>query len=226
MDAYPWEISPEELAGRYLRLHTPAVCDVLDGLGLFHQALPPEIQPLSREMKLAGPAFTAKGAATTYFTEDDVQFAFQGWSKALGMPGPIGVVEASGDRTAAHWGELLSNASKALGGKGVVVDGGVRDVDRILPIGFPVFAKFNIPTDIRGRWRYVDFAVPVRVGNVIVSPWDYILGDINGVVVIPKELVEEVLVTAEPILERENLIRAELTAGANPMEVYAKYGSF
>lgn len=226
MDPYPWKTPVEELAARYRRLHTPAISDVLDGHGLFDQALPPEIAPLSPEMKLAGPAFTAKGEASKAFTEDDVQFAFRGWSAALGIPGLIAVIDASGDRTAAHWGELLSTAARALGGQGVVVDGGVRDVDRILPIGFPVFARFRIPTDIRGRWHYVDFGIPLRIGSVEVRPWDFVVGDVNGIVVVPRDLVEEVVVAAEAVLAKEDVIRAELATGANPIEVYARHGRF
>ena len=223
---YPWKDPPEELAERFRLLHAPAIADVLDARGCMHQVLPPEIMPLADDMKVAGPAFTARGEATTTFTEDDIQFAFAGWSQALAMPGWLAVIDASGDRTAAHWGELLSNSARTLGGSGVVVNGGVRDVDRILPLGFPVFAGFRIPTDIRGRWRYVEFAGTLTIGGVEIHPWDYVFGDMNGVVIVPRDLVEDVLAAAEVVVEREVEIRRELVAGANPIEVYARHGSF
>lgn len=225
-DEYPWPIPADELCRRYLGVYTPAVSDVLDRLGHREQVLPPEIRPLDPQMQVAGPAFTARGIAVRDDREEYIQFAIEGYARAAGIPGPVIVIDASGDRTAAHWGELLSNSARSLGASGTVVAGGVRDVDRIVPLGYPVFAEFTTPADIRGRWRYVDFGTPLRLGDVTVGTWDYVRGDVNGVVVVPRDLVVEVLEQAERVLETEHHIRAELRAGENPVDVYAKYGTF
>lgn len=225
-DEYPWPVPADDLRRRYLGVYTPAVSDVLDRMGHREHVLPPEIRPLDRQMQVAGPAFCAKGCAVRDDREEYIEAAIAGYGKAAGMPGPVIVIDASGDRTAAHWGELLSNSARSLGAAGTVVAGGVRDVDRILPLGYPVFAEFTTPADIRGRWRYVDFDLPLRIGDVAVERWDYVLGDMNGVVVIPRDLVVAVLEQAEAVVATETQIRAELQAGENPIEVYAKYGTF
>jgi len=223
---YPYPIPAAELERRFLRLHSPAISDCLDRLGHRAHVLPVEVRPLDPKMKLAGPIFTARGEATKEDKEEFIQFAFQGYSQMIAMPRPVIVIDSSGDRTSSHWGELLSNAAKAIGAAGTVAVGGVRDVDRILPLGYPVFAAFTTPADIRGRWRYVDFACPLRFGEVVVRPWDYLLGDMNGIAVVPRELVVPVLEAAEKVIDTEEEIRAELQAGNNPLEVYAKYGAF
>ena len=223
---YPWKTPIGELRERYLAVHTPAVADILDEHGRFDQVLPPEITPLRPEMKVAGPVFTAKGVSTRHFEESQVQEWFEGWAAALEVPERVALIDASGDRTASHWGELVTTAARAMGFTGSVVTGGVRDVDRILPTGFPVFATYSTPADIRGRWRYVDFGNPLHIGGVHVKTWDWVLGDMNGVVIVPVELVEEVLVAAEEVVRTEDLIRDELRAGGNPLEVYMKHGRF
>lgn len=225
-DEYPWSIPAAELHRRYLAVYTPAISDVLDRLGHRDHVLPPEIRPLDPQMQVAGPAFTAKGVSVRDDREEYIQLAIEGYSQAIGIPGPVIVVDASGDRTAAHWGELLSNSARSLGAAGTIVAGGVRDIDRIIALGFPVFAEFVTPADIRGRWRYVDFGLPLHIGDVTLHPWDYVRGDMNGVVVVPRDLVVDVLERAEQVVATEAQIRAELQAGENPVEVYAKYGTF
>lgn len=224
---YPWSIPIDELISRYRKVHTPAVNDILDEeYRLFDQVLPPEIRPLLPEMKVAGPVYTAKGVATRHFKDEHIRQAFEGWAGALEVPSRVALIDASGDRTASHWGELITTAARAFGFTGAVVDGGVRDVDRILPTGFPVFAKFNTPADIRGRWRYVDFGIPVKIGEVMVRPWDFVVADMNGAVIVPQAIVEPVLLAAEEVVAKEDIIREELAAGANPFEVYTKHGRF
>jgi regulator of RNase E activity RraA len=93
-------------------------------------------------------------------------------------------------------------------------------------MGFPVFCRYRSPADIRGRWRYVDVNVPIRLGDALVQPGDYMVGDANGVVVVPKDLTVEVLLEVEEVVEIEDKIRAELRAGENPMTLYQKYRRF
>jgi len=214
----------EELAERYQKLYTPAIADVLDEKGLCHQILPPGIQPLAPSMRVAGPALTVKGAPTTVHKDEYFQPLLQAY---LAMePGVIAVYDTSADQMAAHWGELVSTAASVKGCGGAVIDGGVRDVDRIIEMGFPVFARYRSPADIRGRWRYVEVGGPIRIGEVVVQPGDFVVGDANGVVVVPKELTVEILLETEAVVETENKIRQELRAGENPMTLYQKYRRF
>jgi regulator of RNase E activity RraA len=102
----------------------------------------------------------------------------------------------------------------------------VRDVERIIEMGFPVFARYRTPADIRGRWRYVEVGIPIRIGQVLIQPGDFVVGDPNGVVVVPRDLALEVLLEAEKVVEVEDKIREELRAGEDPLKLYAKYGRF
>jgi 4-hydroxy-4-methyl-2-oxoglutarate aldolase len=217
-------ISVEELSERYKRLYTPAIADILDERGLCHQILPADIQAIAPGMRLAGPAQTIKGAPVTIHKDEYLEVAIRAFLE--GQPGMIAVFDTSEDRRAAHWGELVTTATRLRGCAGAVIDGGVRDVERIIETGFPVFARFRSPADIRGRWRYVDAGIPIQIGEVLIQPGDFIVGDANGVVVVPGELALDVLVEAEKVVEVENQIREELRAGANPLDLYKKYGRF
>lgn len=217
-------VSVEELSERYKKVYTPALADILDERGLTHQILPAEIQAIAPGMRVAGPAQTLKGAPVTIHKDEYLEVAIR--VLAQSQAGTIAVFDTSSDRRAAHWGELTATATRLRGFAGAVIDGGVRDVDRIIEMGFPVFARFRTPADIRGRWRYVDAGIPIQIGEVLVEPGDFVVGDANGVVVVPGKLTLEVLEEAEKVVEVEDQIREELKAGANPLELYKKYGRF
>jgi 4-hydroxy-4-methyl-2-oxoglutarate aldolase len=217
-------VSTAELSERYGKVYTPAIADILDERGLFHQILPADIQPIAPGMRLAGPVQTIKGTPVTIHKDEYLEVAVRAFTEA--PAGMIAVFDTSGDRRAAHWGELTTTATRLRGCAGAVIDGGVRDVDLIIEMGFPVFARFRTPADIRGRWRYVDAGIPIQIGEVLVSPGDFVIGDANGVVVVPGELTLEVLEEAEEVVRVEDQIREELRAGANPLELYRKYGRF
>jgi regulator of RNase E activity RraA len=213
-----------EMAERYKKLYTPAIADILDERGLYHQILPPQIQALAPGMRVAGPAQTVKGTPTTVHKDEYLAVAIRGLADM--EAGTIAVYDTSNDPGTAHWGELVSTAARLRGCAGAVIDGGVRDVERIIEMSFPVFARYRTPADIRGRWRYVEVGIPIRIGEVLIRPGDFVVGDPNGVVVVPKDLALEVLLEAEKVLEVEDKIREELRAGEDPLKLYAKYGRF
>jgi regulator of RNase E activity RraA len=90
---------------------------------------------------------------------------------------------------------------------------------------FPVFAKFKCSASSVGRWDITDCQVTIKIGNTIVHPGDFVFGDTDGVVVIPKEMTMEVLEAAEEIFRRESGMREELRRGVSVTEAYKKYGS-
>jgi regulator of RNase E activity RraA len=218
------EISRNEMIRRFKMLKTPAINDILDQKGLFHQVLPPQIQAIEKGMRVAGPALTIKGTPTIV----DKPEYFQIGMKAYEMlePGQIVIFDTAGDQATAHWGEMISTTTRVKGCGGAVLDGGVRDVDAIERLGFPVFARYRTPSDIRGRWRYVEINLQIRIGETIINPGDWVIGDENGVVVVPKELTVQVLLEAEKVMEVEKKIWEELQAGQSPIQVFAKYGRF
>jgi 4-hydroxy-4-methyl-2-oxoglutarate aldolase len=105
----------------------------------------------------------------------------------------------------------------------VIVDGAARDVDVCQEIGFPVFARGVVPITARGRIMQEDFNCPIRLGDVQVRPGDIVVGDVNGIVVIPLEKLDEVLTAAETILEKELQMRADILAGMDILDVDSKY---
>ena len=218
------EIPVEEMIERYHRCHTPAIADVLDQKGLFHQVLPPQIQAIAPGMRIAGPAQTVMGTPTVIHKDEYLEVAFAAYASI--QPGMVAVYDTSKDPGTAHWGEMISTTTKAAGCGGAIIDGGVRDADFIIELGFPVFARYRTPADIRGRWRYVEVGIPIRIGDVEIQPGDWAIGDSNGVVIVPQDLATEVLLEVEEVVATENKIREELRTGEHPLNVYLKYGRF
>ncbi len=91
-------------------------------------------------------------------------------------------------------------------------------------LGFPVFARYKTPVDIRGRWRLVDWNVAIVIGSVAIAPGDLILGDRDGVIVIPQTMAEEVVSKAEVVVQTEDLVRAAILRGVLPLEAYQRFG--
>jgi regulator of RNase E activity RraA len=217
------EIPLEELCVRYSRLYTAAVADALDDKGLWHQIVDWHIQPLTLAMRVAGPAFTMLGRP-----ERSTDRAIRKGVKAVDAlrPHTVAVMDCSGEEITGHWGELLTNGARVRGCTGAVIDGGTRDVAAILRMEFPVFCKFRSPADAKGRWNVVDFDCPVTVGGVSVMPGDFIVGDCDGVVVVPADRVVEVLLEAEEVVKTESEIRERVRAGQSVAELYMQYKRF
>jgi regulator of RNase E activity RraA len=123
-------------------------------------------------------------------------------------------------------GELSAQTLAARGVLGYVVDGGSRDTDLVLEQGFPVFCSFLTPADIVARWIPDRFGEPVTIGTVTIASGDYLLGDRDGVVVIPRALVEEVVTKTEDVVSTESDMRRALIGGMDPIEAYNTYGKF
>jgi len=123
-------------------------------------------------------------------------------------------------------GELSAQTLQARGVLGYVVDGGSRDTDLVLEQGFPVFCTFLTPSDIVERWIPDRYAEPVTIGTITIRTGDYLLGDRDGVVIIPRELVEEVIAKTEEVVATETDMRRALIGGMDPVEAYEKYGKF
>jgi regulator of RNase E activity RraA len=212
-----------EIADRFLRLYTGAISDILDKGGYRNQVLPNYITPFTTADRVAGVAFTGQGYPCADIKHDDTKTRLKILDSIT--PGTVSVWSTGGSMDCAHWGEIMSTAVKQRGCTGAVVDGGVRDVDFINAMKYPVFAKFKSSASSVGRWDIIDCQISVKVGNTVIHPGDFVFGDTDGVVVIPKELTMDVLVSAEDIFERERGMREELRQGVTVTAAYAKYGS-
>lgn len=216
----------EELRQRYLKVDTSNVADVLDTMGRFDQGLSPDFNPYpSNAGRIAGWAYTIRGQMAPYPLGGDPEKmkACAGLSA-----GDISVWSGNGEGIC-YFGELIAIGMKERGCAGALVDGGVRDLRWIGEQDFPVFAKYRTPVQSIGRWKVTGCQEEVSLrgasGALIkVRPGDFILGDEDGVIVIPFEIVEEVLVESERLTSKEVDIRKELQAGLTLADALAKFG--
>jgi regulator of RNase E activity RraA len=203
-------------------LYSSVLADVLDGLGHRANSLPPNLRPLKPDWKLLGRAATL--SCVTVAAEPARPYALELACIDALKPGEVLVATTNGDQKSALWGELLSTASRAHGAVGVVLDGLTRDATKIIAMDFPVFATGFSPLDSKGRLDAVSHGQPIRIGDCIVKPGDYVFGDIDGVVVIPAELADKALPRALEKVTGENKVREELAKGRSVREVFDEYG--
>jgi 4-hydroxy-4-methyl-2-oxoglutarate aldolase len=214
----------DTLSQRLGRCYASAVHDVLRTMGVERCVLPPAIRALSPGMRLAGPVWTVSGHIDRTKTAHDTLLAWTGLlSKA-----PVGHVVVCQPHTheIALMGELSAAALKRKGVLGYLVDGGTRDVDMIVEIGFPVFCSFATPADIGARWIPDAFGAPVTIGAVTVATGDYVLADADGAVVVPQAIAEAAVARTEEVVGTENAVRSAILGGMDPQAAYLKYGKF
>jgi 4-hydroxy-4-methyl-2-oxoglutarate aldolase len=212
------------LIDRLARCYTGAVHDVLRVMGQENVVLPPEIKAIAPGMRLAGPVWTVSGHIDRSKTRDETLLA---WCTLLSRA-PAGHVVVCQPNTheIALMGELSAQTLAARGVLGYVVDGGSRDTDLVLEQGFPVFCSFLTPADIVARWVPDRYGEPVTIGAVTIATGDSLLGDRDGVVVIPQACVEQVVVKTEEVVATESDMRRALIGGMDPVAAYHKYGKF
>ena len=206
------------------KLYSAVLSDVLDGLGSARHALSPGIRPLDDSLILFGRARTAL-YAPVYHVEEGVN-PYELEIKLVDdlKTGDVAVMACPLPERMGPWGELLTTAARARGAAGCVTDGLVRDVRLIREMRFPVFSGGIGPLDSKGRGIVVAIDVPVECGGVLVSPGDWIFGDVDGVVVLPGSLCERALRDALQKAASENTVRAELAAGEPLASVFARHG--
>jgi regulator of RNase E activity RraA len=139
-------------------------------------------------------------------------------------PGDILVATTNGDRSSGLWGELLSTASRAHGAVGVILDGLTRDATKILEMDFPVWASGFLPLDSKGRLDCIHYNQPIRMGDCVIHSGDWVIADIDGVVVVPDGLAEKAFALAMEKVSGENRVREELARGRSVREVFAEFG--
>lgn len=216
-------ISDQELCQRYEALFTAAVNDVLRERNLTRQTLPNNIMPLRDEMKAAGPAFTIKGSKSLLVRDEMAERA----RMLESIPAHSVVAwDTSNDAESAQWGEIMTMAAKKRGCRGAVVDGGVRDTDRVLPQNFPVFVKYRSSNGMLGRFRITGWQIPIRIGEVDIYPGDIVFADIDGALVVPRNIAYEVLVRAEAIAAAEGELKKWVEEGLSATEIVDRGGYF
>lgn len=217
---YP--VSVAEMRARYGRLFTAAVNDVLRFEYKLHTSLPSDYLALQPELKMVGRAFTIKGGPDL---TTDGEFEMRAQMLEDLPEDSVVVWDCTGDVVTAQWGEVMTMAALRKGCRGALVNG-IRDVDRILPQGFPLFHKYRTSTGMLGRFRMYYYQKPVRIGEITIQPGDWIFGDQDGVVAIPQAHAYDVLVAAEKVLGKEDEIKQWVEDGIEPTEVVKRGGYF
>jgi regulator of RNase E activity RraA len=177
-------------------------------------------------MRVAGYAFTARGRPHrgTPRERDATLRRFLGMIGAV--PSDSVLVLASNDSAAAHFGELSMEALRRRKVRGAVIDVATRDAAHIARVGFPTFVRYRTPQDSVPRWRVVDWGQPLTIGGVRVALGDIVVGDLDGVVVVPRRVAHEVLTRCEKLVGTENRVRTAVKRGMTPLEAYEKFGAF
>jgi regulator of RNase E activity RraA len=216
-------ISEQELLTRFEQLYTGAVNDVLREFCLTNQALPSRIVPLREYRTIAGFAFTVKSAPNAKIT-GEMEFRSQMLDSM--QPNSFVIWDTSRDEKATLWGGVMTATAKTKGVKAACIDGGIRDTFQILEADFPVFYKHRISNGSLGRCLITHFQCPLQIEDVLIKPGDVILGDIDGVLVVPRDVAYEVLVRAEEIKENEKKIFSWVHAGDSVKTIAEKGGYF
>lgn len=221
------------IAERFRSIPTSTIFDVMDHRGLGDTScLSHEISALRPHARIAGPAHTIRWVRDPRLRSE--------WNPPM-LPtiadmftpieeGDVVVVSGGDDKGAGHWGEMLSTMAHVSGAVGAVVDGGTRDSEGILAMeGFEAFARYNSPIEGASRLRVHAVGVPLLLdgalgARVSIRPGDWVVGDPDGVLVIPAERTNEILKASEELEILEDETRQALRAGQDFNEVYAKFG--
>lgn len=198
------------------------VCDALDEHRLHRQILPSSIRPVDDGTVLFGPARTGSYKVIHERVENiyDLEIALVDDLK----PGEVCVMATGGNTAIGPWGELLSTRARYLEAAGFLTDGAARDVVAIRAMGFPVFTGALSPADTQYRGMMVEKDAPIRIGEVAIAPGDIIVGDVDGVVVVPRAAALAVLSTAMGKITGERRMRADLEAGMSLADAFRKHG--
>lgn len=220
----PRRDDPDFLAQLGSRLYTAVLSDSLDEVGYRQQAMRSSIRPLDDELVMVGFARTGLFRETFHVAPDENPYEHEIRLLDDLKPGEVVVFGCGGSSRIAPWGELLTTAARVRGALGAVTDGFVRDVRAIRSAKFPVFHGGIAPLDSKGRGKVVEIDVPIECAGVRIESGDLVFGDVDGIVVIPRRIEDEVLAHAFAKVASENTTRDALLRGDRLQDVYDRYG--
>lgn len=217
-DGLPWGEHPLDSS-----ITCSMLSDSLDRVGLRHQVLDSRLAPLMPLTRATG------RARTVHFVPDDTTDPQHPYDDAIdfidgSQPGDFIVISTTKSNASAFWGELFSAAAIGRNAAGVLTDGNVRDVDKIVGLGFPVFTSGRRPIDFRGRMKIQSQQVSVTIGGVSIEPGDLIAADDDGVLAIPRAHEIQVVDYARERARAESTVLDELLAGATLRDVWTRHG--
>ena len=212
-----WKNEDEMFALMREKLYTPVIGDILDQNGFVHQFLPPDIRPLSGNMKIAGKAMTV--LMIDVYGEQNKPFGYL--TEALDQLEKNEIYLATGGTIRC---ELLTATAKKRGAAGAVLNGWHRDTPQVLEQNWPVFSCGCYAQDSSVRTQVVQYRCQIEIGQVTVQDGDIVFGDIDGVVIIPKEIAEEVITKALEKAAGEKQVRKAIENGMSATEAFSTFG--
>jgi len=202
-------------------LYTPVVGDILDQMGYPHQFLPQAIGPAREDFKLVG--FAMPALMIDVYGVQKKPFGYL--TEALDQLEEGDVYLASGgEMRCAYWGELLTATARTRKAAGAVINGFHRDTPQMLAQNWPVFSRGRYAQDSSIRTQVVDFRCPIECGQVSIKPDDLVFGDIDGVLILPQEVAEEVIEKALEKARGEKIVRRAIEGGMSATQAFAEFG--
>jgi 4-hydroxy-4-methyl-2-oxoglutarate aldolase len=198
-----------------------ALMDTLDSFNCRVQCMVASIRPLTPSMRAWGEAVTAYFEAVTEAPKSPFRLEME---VVDGLrEGQVLVSQCNTQTLSAAWGGLLSTAASARGARGVVTDGAVRDYNEVISLNFPTFCRGLIPYDSLGRMDVIRENVRIECGGLGVEPGDLIFADVDGIVVVPERMADEVIHKALEKRAGERRVREVLRRGASVVDTFERY---
>lgn len=212
--------APEILEGfrALMSIYSPScvVADSQERVGVMHSY----IKPVDRTLRFVGPALTVQLQPGNQVDCLD--------ALAVAQPGDVIVVDSAGETETSIWGGLMAGLCMMKGVVGAVVDGGIRDIDEIRDLGFPIFSKSIVPRSTHspytGRMDPILINVSIQCAGIVVNPGDIVLADEIGVVVVALDSAEETLAAARVLADKEEQTRAKIREGKTVEQLLAEFG--
>lgn len=204
------------------KLYSAVVSDALDAIGRKRQSPRVALPPITGVQKLVGRCRTTLWADMAHDDPRPYELELQAVDGC--NPDDVLICAAGGSTRSGIWGELLSTAARNSGCVGTIVDGAVRDVAKMTAMGFAVFARGTCVYDSVHRQRVIDVDVPVEIDGVVFRRGDLVIADVDGVVVVPREVEQDAIRRAWEKIHAEDRTRDEIRAGTKAVAVFAKYG--
>lgn len=202
-------------------LYTPVVGDIMDTMGYYHQFLPHGIQPIRESDKLVGRAMPV--LMIDVYGPQKKPFGLLTEALDQLQEGEI-YMASGGDMRCAYWGELLTATARTRKALGAVINGYHRDTPQVMEQNWPVFSRGRYAQDSSVRTQVTNYRCNIEIGKVWIEPGDLVFGDLDGVLIIPKEHVAEVVERALVKARSEKVVRQDIEKGMTATEAFAKYG--
>lgn len=203
-------------------LYSAVVADALDSMGFKQQSPRLQFIPYTGTRLLVGRCKTTLWADMSHVDPRPYELELQAVDAC--QPDDVLIAAAGGSVRSGIWGELLTTAARNRGCAGAVIDGAIRDVAKIRPMNFPVYARATCVYDSLNRQRVVDVDVPVEIDGVTFAPASLVFADEDGVVVVPREVEAEAIRRAWDKVHAENVVRDAIRGGMKAVDAFVKYG--